>query len=310
MRENGFKERPVRSVAVIGLGALGAAYARQILKYSPVTDFHGYVREPESYQEEPVTINGVPLPVACKRLDGKQAEADLIIIAVKSYNMEELLPQLGPLVGPDSTIISLLNGLTSEELLSDAFGEEHVLRAVVMGADLNRTRHSIRLNQMGVLYFGEKKNQILSARVARIKEFFDQCQIPCRVPVDMEREMWRKLMINVGMNQVSTVFEYTYAGMRDSQEAMELMRSAQREVISVAKKKGISLSEDDIDEWEKQLAGLSGHGRSSMLQDFWEKRKLECDILGRYICKAGQEVQVETPVNRRLFEEIVKKSGQ
>ena len=88
----------------------------------------------------------------------------------------------------------------------------------------------------------------------------------------MEHKLWEKFLINVGCNQTSTAYQMNYGQMRESEGAMETMRSAQREVIALANHFGVSLSEENIRAWEDSLQNLTSQGRSSMLQDYWQRK--------------------------------------
>lgn len=291
----------IRSVAVIGLGAMGAAYAGWIKEHNPRADVCGIVRNLTKYRDDPVRVNGKVIPVECRSLPDQSVKpADLIIVAVKSYHLPCVIRHMKPLVGENTLILSLLNGLNSEEHLIRAFGEEHVLYATVIGADANRTEHRVTLNRLGVLNFGEKKNPERSPRVERVAEFLETCRIACEVPEDMEYKLWEKFLTNIGCNQVSTVYQMNYGRLRESAEAMGVMREAQREVIRLANFRGVPLSESDIEAWERVLGGLSAEGGSSMLHDFLEGRPLETEILGDTVLALSRETRIPTPVNRRL----------
>ena len=94
----------------------------------------------------------------------------------------------------------------------------------------------------------------------------------------MEYKLWEKFLINVGCNQTSTAYQMNYGQMRNSQEVLDIMRSAQREVVSLANYYGVGLNEQNIVAWENELQNLTAQGRSSMLQDYWQGRPLDAAV--------------------------------
>ena len=294
--------KPIQTVAVVGLGALGACYADQILRGDPAVEVRGVLRP--NTVPAPILLNGVPLKLDCQPpAQLADFHPDLILVAVKSYDLEGTIQSMAPLVGPQTLLLSLLNGMESEERLAQAFGAEHVVYATVKGADTNRDARQIRCQSPGVILFGAREGRS-SPAVDRLEEFVRRCSLTARRVEDISYHMWLKLMVNVGFNQTSTVYQLTYGQFRENPEAMEVMRHAQREVCALAQCCGVELGEAAIQDWEETLSRLSPNGRSSMLQDYWTGRRLETDIFGDYVSRLGRKLGIPTPVSDRLNAQI------
>lgn len=293
---------------VVGLGALGAPYAQAMRDGRTGIEVSALVSESSalSYREDPVHINGYPLAIQLANFETPRRPADLILVAVKRYNLEAVLVPLNDFIGPDTLILSLMNGIDSEEILASCFGWPRVLYATCVGVDSNRQGRRVTLNSLGRLFLGEERNDPPGRKVQALKDFFLSCGILAEVPQDMRLALWRKLLVNVGMNQVSAVRGLEYGQFRNNVSAMEEMRAAQREVIEVASAEGISLSEEDIESWERQLIELSESGVSSMLQDIRQKRRTEVDSFGGIIISLGKKHGTPVPVNAFLVNEIKK----
>ncbi len=294
----------IKSVAIVGMGAMGAGYAWTITRNNPGVQVYAVVRNWQKYVGKPIQVNGHKLNVEYTTLDKMTNPVDLIIVAVKSYTLQDVIGRMSAIVGEQTIILSLLNGLTSEEKLIQAFGEEHVLYATVIGADANRKENIVTFNRCGCLYFGEKKNTEITDRVDRVKEFLESSGLEYQIPEDMVYKLWEKFLVNIGCNQTSTVYQMTYDELRSSPDAMEVMRSAQREVIQLAGHFGVKLDEQNIQKWEKDLMELTPEGRASTLQDFWEGRPLELDILGDTVVELAKQAQIAVPVNEMLRTKI------
>jgi len=296
----------VRKTLIVGLGALGAPYAQQIAQHHQDVEVKALVSSASysSYEVDPVSINGKPLHGCLLDHCDLSFIPDIVIVAVKYKDLESAIESFAPCVGESTQVLSLLNGIYSEAVLAECFGWGRVLYAKCSGVDSNRIGHAISLSSIGRLLLGEEDNTIVSSRVQRVRDFFLSAEIPVDVPKDMKRTLWWKLMVNVGMNQVSAVKNLTYGQVREDPEAMTLMLAAQREVIAVARSCGVELSDSDLVDWERQLDTLSYSGKSSMLQDVLAGRSTEVDQFGGTIVALGLRYGVPTPINEALLASI------
>jgi 2-dehydropantoate 2-reductase len=296
--------KPIRSVAFVGIGAVGSIYAQCFTSNKKGIQSCAVVRDPDSYRQDPVTINGKPIEIPIVSASQVVKPVDLVLLSVKTYHLDKAIGDMEPLVGPDTQILSLLNGIDSEEALIRAFGPEHVLYAICSGIDANRAGHRVTMNRRGEIWFGESRNDTFTERVAQIRVVFEGVGLPYRIPLDMQKALWWKFMVNVGVNQVSALKGLCYGEMRKDPAAMDLMRQAQEEVLLLAQASGVSLTRQDICAWEEQLQTLSPEGRASTLQDLWQHRKTEVESFGGEVLRRGRLLDVETPVNAMLLEEI------
>ncbi|MBQ2991429.1 MAG: ketopantoate reductase family protein [Clostridia bacterium] len=292
----------IESVAFAGLGAVGAIYAQPACLLSQVPCY-AIVRNKQSYLDHPVSVNGERLKMEMINPEEAEKPASLVIVAVKWHTFPEVLEQIAPVVGEGTIILSLLNGISSEQVIRSRFPQARVLLAMCSGVDSNRQGRAVCMNRRGRIVFGETDGRISEA-VADVAAYFDLAGIPYDTPRDMLHQMWWKLMVNVGMNQVSAVTGLHYEGVRSNPAVMEQMHRAQREVIDIANALGITMDERDIEAWDKQLDTLCCDGLSSTLQDIRAKRKTEVELYGETICRLGKSLGIETPENRRLAERI------
>jgi 2-dehydropantoate 2-reductase len=164
----------------------------------------------------------------------KSSPSDLIIFAVKSHHLREAIQDIKNRVRGNTLILSIMNGIDSEEQIAAVYGNDKVLFAVAVGIDAVREGNCITYTNPGKLLFGEAKNLVLSERIKQVQSLFLRAGIPYETPDDMIRVLWWKLMINVGINQASAVLRAPYGVFQTSQEARELMESAMREVVVLA----------------------------------------------------------------------------
>ncbi len=258
----------------------------------------------ESLKKKGLTVNNkhYPLPV----IDPKETvpPADLVIVAVKYHHLEETIKDMACVTGNDTTIISVMNGIESEERIGAAYGMEKILYSTVAGIDALRTEDQVVYTRQGTTFFGEADNHSPSERVKKMQALFDRAGIACEIPDDMIRNLWWKFMVNVGINQVSAVLRAPFSVFQQSAYARDLMELTMREVIDIAQAKGVNLHEEDIQDWYAFMYKLSPTGRTSMLQDIEAKRKTEVEMFAGKIIELGKKHSVATPVNTVLFRAI------
>ncbi len=295
----------MRHILIVGAGAVGAAYGSMF--YERDKGSVSFLADGERYGRllaQGVRVNGKDYPISLQRPDSVPFPADLILVAVKHHHLSQAISDMVQAVGPDTVILSLMNGIDSEEEIAGVYGMEKVLYGMVLGIDAVRTVDGVTYSNQGRIFFGEAANRTLTKRVCMIKELFEATGIACVVPEDMIRTLWWKFMINVGINQASAALRAPYGLFQSSREAAILMESAMREVMSLAAKAGVVLSEEDIANWYAVLNRLSPEGKTSMLQDVEAGRKTEVEMFAGKVISLGKKYGVATPVNEELLRMI------
>ncbi len=295
----------ISKISIVGLGAIGSAYINQIVKTVPIANISVIAdgERARRYSEHGVAINGRQFRFKIVNPAAKSEPADLLLFGVKFNQLEEALDAAGHQVGPDTIILSLLNGITSEEIIGRRFGMEKVLYSVNAGIDAVRVGNETVTNHLGTTYFGEKVNQpgAYSDKVLRVREFFEQTGIGYIIPADMMKTLWWKLMINVGMNQVSAVLRAPFGVFAHVKEARALLVEAMQEVVTVSQRAGINLNQEDLDNCLGIVDSVAPTGKTSMLQDVEAGRQTEVDIFAGAVVELGKQYAVPTPVNSILL---------
>jgi 2-dehydropantoate 2-reductase len=290
--------QPIHNVAILGAGAMGAYFAacfQDAPGFNTVLIAQGERRR--RLQAEGLRVNGktYQFPVVDGTQDGQSV--DFIVVAVKHHQLAAALDSLGHLAGEQTIFLSVMNGLESEEIIAARYGWEQVLYAISVGIDAVREDGQVRYSKPGIHYFGEARNDTLSAKVLRVQEAFDRAGIHGETPVDMLRRLWWKYMVNVGVNQASAVMRAPYGVFHQDGDAQALMEALMREVVALARASQVDLSEQDIRDWYPVLRQLSPQGKTSMLQDVEAGRKTEVEIFGGRAVTLGEQLGVPTPVN-------------
>ena len=295
----------IQKVAILGAGAMGAYFASRFFDtagFSTVLIAKG--RRLNKLKTKGLVVNGKPYAIPVIHPDEATSTMDLIIVALKHHHLGEAVQGLEKLVGDSTTIISVMNGLESEEYIGSIYGMDKMLYAISVAIDALRQGNRITYTKPGKHYFGEAINTHLSQRVLSVQEAFDRAGIVYETPEDMIRMMWWKFMVNVGVNQASAVMRAPLGVFQKSPEAQGLMEALMKEVIALTDVMDVNLTNRDIEEWYPFLNVLSPQGKTSMLQDIEAGRKTEVEIFGEKVVELGKTHGVTTPVNQTVLQII------
>ena len=297
-------------IAVFGMGGVGAFYAGLLLRAGQ--DVRVVARGPQlaalrtrGLRIESLALGEIALP-PMKAVDdaAEIGPVDLVLVAVKAHQTAGILDALAPLVGPETMLMALQNGVESDELLAARFGAPRILSAVVyVGATLEEPG-LVRHVAAGTLVIGRRDSRLGGSPaddvLERVRATLASTGLPVRISPDIERQRWHKLAWNASFNAVSALT------LRSSQEllawppARELLTGVMREVIAVATAAGIALGEADLE----QLVGATEKAapiRTSMLVDRERGRPMEIDALVGVVVRKGREHGVPTPLASVLY---------
>jgi 2-dehydropantoate 2-reductase len=227
--------------------------------------------------------------------------ADLIIISVKSYHTKEAIINAKPLVGGNTEVLTLQNGIGNIEIISEVVGQEKVMGGVTShGATLIDIGH-IRHAGKGDTVIGRTDGKI-PVQMRSIREIFNKVGIETRISRDIKGLLWSKLIINVGINALTAITRLNNGRLIEFEGTRKILREAVTEAIRVAKRKRIKLIYDDPLAKVEAVCEATATNVSSMLQDVLKKKRTEIDFINGVIIRQGQELGIPVPVNSILVD--------
>lgn len=295
----------IENVAIVGLGALGILYAKHFTDRLGKEKVRVVVNKErkQRYEERGIFSNGesCDFQYVDESLAGEPA--DLVLMTVKGTTLMDGIVTARHQVGADTVVLSALNGISSEDVLGEAFGKEKIIPCVAQGMDAVREGNQLRYNQMGELRIGID-DPAKQERLAAVAAFFEKNGFPFTVEEDIKHRMWAKFMLNVGVNQVIMASEGTYATVQQDGPERDRMIAAMREVLPIAIAEGVHLTEADVEASLAMLATLGPENMPSMRQDGLAKRPSEVELFaGTVLKKAGQH-GLEAPTNAALYQQV------
>lgn len=293
----------IKTVALIGLGAIGCALAPGLMNAVGRDSFRviaGGARK-KRLEENGVNINGEDYFFPIVAPEDKSAPADLVIVIVKDTALSQAVEDISNQVGDSTVIVSFMNGITSEEVLAERYGKDKVIYGLTRKSVVFQDGRCSYNPKVGYFALGEAKNETISPRIQSLTDLFNRADIPCRVETDMVRALWVKFMCNVSENQSSAILGIPFGAWRDSGSANAIREMAVWEVIRIANKMGIDLGETDVLSQREVLQTVPYFNKTSMLQDIENGRPTEVEMFAGTVRRLGRKLCVPTPVNDLFY---------
>ena len=292
-------------IAVFGAGGVGAFFGGLLVRGG--ADVHFVARGPqlESLRTSGILIRSLRLgdiqipPVRADSDAARIGTCDLVLVCVKAQQTPLILDAVSHLVGEQTTIVTLQNGVESDEPLAARFGPARVVPGVVyVGATLEApgvvSHVAAGTIAIGVRDTGDPSRLPVAAAALR------QTGQPVNIVDDIQHERWLKLLWNASFNPVSAITGKTPRELVAVPSTRQLVVGLMREVIAVAGAQGIVIDESAVAEqlgWTEHAPAI----RTSMMVDRERGRGMEVDALVGVVVRKGLEHGVSTPFSQSMF---------
>ena len=225
---------------------------------------------------------------------------DLVLFTVKMYHNESAIETIRPLVGPDTVILTLQNGVDNGDRLVEAFGLARVMIGSVMLEGRISQPGVVTQGGPGRANFGEL-NPGITQRGQRLLSIFQEAGWQVELQENMVDMLWKKFAYLCASAAVCAASNATIGEMRSVPETREVIEQAITEGFAVGRARGAPIKDDSL-EWSMvALDNFPAQGRASMAKDFSEGRPVELEGLNGTVIRMGREVGVPTPVNDFLY---------
>lgn len=229
---------------------------------------------------------------------------DLVVIAVKLWDTDAAIEAAKPLLGPDTAVVSLQNGIDATERLVAALGAERVLggtcqiAAAISGPGI--IRHTGTLARITV---GELDGRP-SARTDAFGAACKKAGIDAAISTDIERAIWEKFAFLSSFSGVTSLTRLPKGPIMADPDTRELFQSALTEAIAVARARGVRVGNDLLEKLMNFADGLPDDMKSSMLGDLERGSRLEVSWLSGKVASLGALLNVPVPVHRVIYQAL------
>jgi len=230
-------------------------------------------------------------------------DVNLIILCVKAYDTKDAITRVKPLIGKETYVLTLQNGVGNIETISDIVGPERVMGGVTnLGATLINTG-CVRHAGKGETVIGRIDGQV-PVEIRTIREIFNKAGLDLKISRDINGLLWSKLIINVGINALTAITRLKNGKLMEFEGTRKILKDAVTEAVKVAKRKRIKLIYDDPLAKVEAVCEATSANVSSMLQDVLKKKKTEIDYINAVIIRQAQSLSIPVPVNSMLVDLI------
>ena len=267
----------IKNIILVGLGAVGSVFASKIPDIKVLVDkMHNSTRRiinEVSYEFNMVSVE-------------KPEKADLIIVATKFYNLEEI--NFEPFIKEGTIILSLINGILSEDVLKEQYPNANIIKSFLICNSMIKQGSNV---------IHDDYNQIVLESNFELESFFKSHNINYKVSDDIYSDMWGKYMLNLMANQLSAVTRMTFGEMNNLPYIDKLLNNILEEVVIIAEKEGVLNARELGQGAIKIFKNMAPYGKTSMLQDIISNKKTEIEAFAGTIRKLGIKHNVKTPYN-------------
>ena len=294
----------IKNVMIVGLGALGTLYADAV-ENTEGRDLYVLVDKDrkERYEKEGRYFRGEKVDykyITPEDKIGDGEPADLIMICTKSNGMYEAVDMIENFVGEETIIMSLMNGVTVEELLNDKYGVEHTIYAIYLGDGVKNMEGNVEDVGKNRIFYGSLGNPRDDEQVELIRELFEATGIESGIMDDMLYAYWRKFVLIDSYNETCALFGEPYGMMFRAPDALKFVDKLIMECIPIAKAAGVENAEDLLEDLKTVADKIVPECTPSITQDRLMKRRMEVDILADETIRRADKLGLEVPYHRAV----------
>lgn len=292
----------VKNIGMVGAGSVGSMLISYLYQWDRE---HFYLlakgERAKRLREKGVSVNECTMMPQVYSDPKQNVSLDLLIIAVKTYSLDEVMEQIKDLIQKDTIILPLENGITATDRLKACFPENRVLYGIVLRTDAHRTGHKVYFTTSGEMQIGYAYNRTIVPEVQEVYDALKETGINVRIYEDMRRTQWRKWMLNTGASQAAVEVGVECGYFEQVDEVMELMKLCMDEILELAKAEQVNVGEKDRDEILEMLKHYPPHKKMSMLQDLESGRPIEIEEYAGVVVQLGKKHGIPTPVNNTIY---------
>lgn len=293
-------------LAIMGSGGVGGYFGARLAEAGQEVTFIArgeHLAEMRRHGLRVSSIEGdLHLPEVKATDDPAKAGAmDAVLVAVKSWQVAEAARAIRPMIGPDTFVVPLENGVEAADILADRLGQAHVLDGLCgILAWREAPGHIRHAGVSPFVRFGERDNR-RSKRAERLKAAFDQARgVTAEIPDDIQVAVWSKFLFICAMSGIGSVTRAPIGVTRSLPETRTMIEQILAEIEAVARARGVALPADAVERAMRFIDALPEASTASMQRDIMAGLPSELESQNGAVVRLGREASVATPVNAMI----------
>jgi 2-dehydropantoate 2-reductase len=297
-------------IAVFGTGAVGGYFGGRLAQAGEEVVFIARGKQLQALRDQGLRVDSLRgdfvLPSVQATDDPVQVGVvDVVIVGVKAWQVPEAARACRPLIGPDTFVVPLQNGVEAPDQLAAVLGAEHVLgglcRIVSFVVAPGHVRHA---GMEPYVALGELDNRS-SKRAERLRAAFERAGVTAEIPPDIRVALWQKFLFIASFSGVGAVTRAPAGVLRARPETRRMLQQAMQEVLAVAAAREMALPEGTIGQTMALVDKLPPGGTASMQRDIMEGRPSELESQNGAVVRLGREVEVTTPLHAFIYHSLL-----
>lgn len=294
-------------IAVFGAGAVGGYFGgRLALSNQEEVVFIARGRNLEALRTDGLRIDSVDGDITIAKVMATDTPAeigpvDVVLVTVKTWQLADAIRSMAPLIGSQTVLVPLLNGVDAPTTLSQSFGKSHVVTGLAkIIARLEAPAHVNHLGAVPYIALGEHDNR-RSRRVKSLAAAFSAAGITTDVPRDIHAALWSKFLFVVSWGGLGAVTRAPLGVLRSLPQTRKMMIRSMEEIQCLALSCGVRLPEDIVAATMTFVDSLPANGTASLQRDITAGLPSELDAWNGAVERLGRETGVATPVNAFIY---------
>ncbi|HEX3097030.1 MAG TPA: 2-dehydropantoate 2-reductase [Usitatibacter sp.] len=293
-------------IAMMGSGGVGGFFGGRLAKAGYDVTFVARGAHLEAMRANGLTLENEPqgdIRIPQVKATGDPASigpVDLVILSVKLWDTDAAARAIAPIVGPETAVLSLQNGVIKDDILRKRFGPERVMGGVCyVATHISRPGVIHQTGTMQRVIVGEHDGRA-SERASALHEAFAASGVKAELSADVRRAIWEKYVFLVGLSASTTSMRQPLGPIRSNPRTRAFLHDLMREVVAVGRAHGVALPEDFADDRLEFADTLPVDMTSSMHHDLDRGHPLEVDWLSGGVVELGEAVGIPAPANRAV----------
>ncbi|HLZ20898.1 MAG TPA: 2-dehydropantoate 2-reductase [Ktedonobacterales bacterium] len=302
-------------IAVVGIGGVGGYFGGKLAQAGEDVTFVARGAHLRALRESGLRVESVDGDIIVHPVQVTDAAAavgpvDVVLLAVKGWQVPEAIETMRPLLGPDTLVVPLLNGVEAPDQLVAAYGEQHVAGGLCrLFGSVVGPGHFRNVMQRPFISFGELDNAH-SDRIEGLRRAFEIAGVQVTIAANIRAALWEKLLFVGPFGVVGAATRAPVGVLRSLPETRTLLEGAMAEVFQVARARGIAVADEAIAKALAVIDGSPEQATASMQRDIMAGRPSELESQIGVVVRAARDVGVEAPIHRCLYASLLPQERQ
>lgn len=294
------------NIVIYGTGGVGGYFGARLAQAGNTVTFIARGKHLEAIQQKGLQLKSLKgdylvFPANATSNISEVSDIDLILVCVKTWQLEAAAKEIKKVLNEKTMVISLLNGVNNMEVLSAVIDKKHLLgglcKVVSKIEDYGIINH---FSFEPTIVFGELDN-VKTGRALLLEKLFLNAGITTKLAENIQLEIWSKFLFISTISPIGALTRSTIGEMIASSQLKKMMRQIADEIVAVAKAKGVHLLGDIMDKQFQMIESQPYNTTSSLQRDIMEGKPSELEAQTGAIVKMGLELGIPTPVNAFMY---------